>query len=183
MMWMNEPGLHKPVDGSSSALFKLHPDIRLNCLANWTCLLAVAPIYVHPLLQLVHLHYWNGLSSGLDWVAEPVKGREKGSTQANPECIILKIKTLEALELVGRKLVECECWEMSSFHPFPTTPTPSCECAASASGCCSCESSIWDLSNKQLEINTHQELWGEFKCHNQIRAIFHSINLTENVFR
>ena len=57
MMWMDESGLHKPVDGSHCALLKLHLDIRLNRLANWTCLLAVAPIYVHSPLQLVHLHY------------------------------------------------------------------------------------------------------------------------------
>ena len=57
MMWMDESGRHKPVDGSRGALLKLHPDIRFNRLANWTCLLAVAPIYVHSLLQLVHLHY------------------------------------------------------------------------------------------------------------------------------
>lgn len=74
MMWMDESGRRKPVDGSRRTLLKLHPDIRLNRLANWTCLLAVAPIYVHSLLQLVHLHYWNGLSSGLDRVVETVKG-------------------------------------------------------------------------------------------------------------
>lgn len=37
----------KPVDGSHGALLKRHTDIRLNCWANWTCFLAVAPIYVH----------------------------------------------------------------------------------------------------------------------------------------
>lgn len=66
--------VEKPVDGCRGALLKLHADIRLNCWANWTCLLAGAPIYVHSLLQLVHLHYWNGLSSGLCRVLQSVQG-------------------------------------------------------------------------------------------------------------
>lgn len=57
MMWMDESGRHKPIDGSRAAALELRPDIRLNRLANWTWLLAVAPIYVHSVLQLVHLHY------------------------------------------------------------------------------------------------------------------------------
>lgn len=81
MMWMNESGHHKPVDGSRGALLKLHPEIRLNCLANWTCLLAVAPIYAHSVLQLVHLHYWNGLLSGLHRVVELVKGGRMGTSR------------------------------------------------------------------------------------------------------
>ena len=85
---------------------KAAPDIRLNRLANWTCLLAVAPIYVHSLLQLVHLHYWNGLSSGLDRVLEMVKGRGAYRRIMNN----VENKHIWALDVAGR------CCEMPGFR-------------------------------------------------------------------
>lgn len=158
MMWMDESGRHEPVDGSRGALLKLHPDIRLNRLANWTCLLAVAPIYVHSLLQLVHLHYWNGLSSGLD----RGKGRERGGTYRR----IMNNVENKHIWGIGAGWQEwcCECCEMPGFYFFSLSLSHSISlslhvivCAASASGCWCCGSSVLGLclTHMQLGINTH----------------------------
>lgn len=163
MMWMDESGQHKPVDGSSGTLLKLHPDIRLNRLANWTCLLAVASIYVHSLLQLVHLHYWNGLSSGLDRVLEMVEG-------GGESWIMWKINTFEALELPGRRgvasVVKCPAFVFSlslslSLHVIV--------CVASASGCWCCGSSALGLCLTHMQLgNTHTHMQRPLHIHKQL---------------
>lgn len=47
MMWMNESGQRKTCWWQPRCALKVEADIRFNCWANWTCFLAVAPIYVH----------------------------------------------------------------------------------------------------------------------------------------
>lgn len=151
MMWMDESGRHKPVDGSRGALSKLHPDIRLNRLANWTCLLAVAPIYVHSLLQLVHLHYWNGLSSGLDRVVEMVKGGREGE-HIGESWIIFKINTFQAFKLAGRRshgsVVKCPAFVFSLRLSLSIS---SCDCMCSF---CQWMLMLWILRLGALS-NTH----------------------------
>lgn len=173
MMWMDESGRRKPVDGSRGALLKLHPDIRLNRLANWTCLLAVAPIYVHSLLQLVHLHYWNGLSSGLDRVVEMVRGGRagEGGERTGESWIMWKINTFEAVEPAGRKGVG-SVFKCPAFISLPFSPSPLrvIVCAAS----CQWMLMVWILSlealsnihavehkhthARRLQLHTHKQL-------------------------
>lgn len=144
----------------TAALLKLHPDIRLNRLANWTCLLAVAPIYVHSLLQLVHLHYWNGLSSGLDRVVEMVKGGRGAAYRR----IVNNVENKHIWGIGAGWLEGCwECCEMPGFRslsPPLLSLSPSLRvivCAVSASGCWCCGSAALGLclTHMQLGINTH----------------------------